>query len=161
MTAKPFVEVQKQVAGLLKDRILVGHAVHNDLKVRAQTWRRTYLVAKDCPYRLYYSPIHVTKPKTPSIMQVNRDLSTPNTPLCATWWNTSSESRSKTGSILVYVQLWFCTFESNTPSSSVGDRRTSNYGGLSNTSQRMGKRHTATSRARSPQEEEAFIRRRW
>ena len=35
MTAKPFVEVQKQVANLLKDRILVGHAVHNDLKVRA------------------------------------------------------------------------------------------------------------------------------
>ena len=37
MTAKPFVEVQKQVADLLKGRILVGHAVHNDLKVRAQT----------------------------------------------------------------------------------------------------------------------------
>lgn len=33
-TAKPFVEVQKLVADLLKDRILVGHAVHNDLKVR-------------------------------------------------------------------------------------------------------------------------------
>ncbi|KAI0629076.1 ribonuclease H-like domain-containing protein [Trametes polyzona] len=30
--AKPFEEVQKQVADLLKDRILVGHAVHNDLK---------------------------------------------------------------------------------------------------------------------------------
>ncbi|KIJ95917.1 hypothetical protein K443DRAFT_108121 [Laccaria amethystina LaAM-08-1] len=30
--AKPFGEVQKQVADLLEDRILVGHAVHNDLK---------------------------------------------------------------------------------------------------------------------------------
>lgn len=33
-TAKPFEEVQKQVADLVKDRILIGHAVHNDLKVR-------------------------------------------------------------------------------------------------------------------------------
>lgn len=31
--AKPFEEVQKQVADMLKDRILVGHAVFNDLKV--------------------------------------------------------------------------------------------------------------------------------
>ncbi|OAX35721.1 ribonuclease H-like protein [Rhizopogon vinicolor AM-OR11-026] len=31
--AKPFEEVQKSVAALTKDRILVGHAVHNDLKV--------------------------------------------------------------------------------------------------------------------------------
>ncbi|KAH7929507.1 ribonuclease H-like protein [Leucogyrophana mollusca] len=31
--AKPFGDVQKNVAELLKDRILVGHAVHNDLKV--------------------------------------------------------------------------------------------------------------------------------
>ncbi|KAK1221993.1 3'-5' exonuclease [Marasmius sp. AFHP31] len=30
--AKPFDTVQKQVADLLKDKILVGHAVHNDLK---------------------------------------------------------------------------------------------------------------------------------
>ncbi|KAJ2992415.1 hypothetical protein NUW54_g7939 [Trametes sanguinea] len=30
--AKSFEEVQKQVADLLEDRILVGHAVHNDLK---------------------------------------------------------------------------------------------------------------------------------
>ncbi|KAI0090870.1 ribonuclease H-like domain-containing protein [Irpex rosettiformis] len=30
--AKSFVEVQKLVSDLLKDRILVGHAVHNDLK---------------------------------------------------------------------------------------------------------------------------------
>jgi DNA polymerase III epsilon subunit-like protein len=33
--AATFEEVQKQTAALLKDRILVGHAVQNDLKVRA------------------------------------------------------------------------------------------------------------------------------
>lgn len=33
--AKPFEEIQKQVADLLKDRILIGHAVYNDLKVRS------------------------------------------------------------------------------------------------------------------------------
>jgi len=33
-SAKSFSEVQKLVAALLKDRILVGHAVHNDLQVR-------------------------------------------------------------------------------------------------------------------------------
>ncbi|KAJ7596279.1 ribonuclease H-like domain-containing protein [Mycena floridula] len=32
VNAKPFEEIQKQVADLIKDRILVGHAVHNDLK---------------------------------------------------------------------------------------------------------------------------------
>lgn len=32
-TARPFIEVQKNVAGLLKDRVLVGHALTNDLKV--------------------------------------------------------------------------------------------------------------------------------
>ncbi|KAG6889539.1 hypothetical protein C0992_004799 [Termitomyces sp. T32_za158] len=32
LKAKPFDEVQKKVAELLKDRILVGHAVYNDLK---------------------------------------------------------------------------------------------------------------------------------
>ncbi|KAH8087868.1 ribonuclease H-like domain-containing protein [Cristinia sonorae] len=31
--AKPFAEVQQKVADLIKDRILVGHAIHNDLKV--------------------------------------------------------------------------------------------------------------------------------
>lgn len=33
LSAKPFDQIQKQVAELLKDRILVGHAVFNDLKV--------------------------------------------------------------------------------------------------------------------------------
>ncbi|KAF5346281.1 hypothetical protein D9758_011499 [Tetrapyrgos nigripes] len=31
--AKPFDEIQKQVANLIKDRILIGHAIYNDLKV--------------------------------------------------------------------------------------------------------------------------------
>lgn len=31
--AQPFEEVQTAVAGLLEGRVLVGHAVHNDLKV--------------------------------------------------------------------------------------------------------------------------------
>ena len=31
--AKPFHEVQKKVKYLLKGRILIGHALHNDLKV--------------------------------------------------------------------------------------------------------------------------------
>ena len=31
--AKPFEEVQKTVNDLLDGRILIGHAVHNDLKV--------------------------------------------------------------------------------------------------------------------------------
>lgn len=34
--AKPFEEVQKRVAALTKDRILVGHAIHNDLKVSSR-----------------------------------------------------------------------------------------------------------------------------
>jgi RNA exonuclease 4 len=31
--AKSFSEVQKKVSDLLKDKVLVGHAVHNDLQV--------------------------------------------------------------------------------------------------------------------------------
>ena len=34
--AEEFEDVQKDVAKLLERRILVGHAVHNDLKVRRQ-----------------------------------------------------------------------------------------------------------------------------
>ncbi|KDQ56320.1 hypothetical protein JAAARDRAFT_132817 [Jaapia argillacea MUCL 33604] len=40
--AKPFAEVQKQVADLLKDRILVGHAVFNDLKALLLTHPGTH-----------------------------------------------------------------------------------------------------------------------
>ncbi|GLB37965.1 putative EXOIII [Lyophyllum shimeji] len=38
--AKPFEEVQKRVADMLKDRILVGHAVYNDLKALLLTHPR-------------------------------------------------------------------------------------------------------------------------
>ncbi|KAF8058643.1 ribonuclease H-like domain-containing protein [Lyophyllum atratum] len=38
--AKPFDDIQKQVADLLKDRILVGHAVFNDLKALLLTHPR-------------------------------------------------------------------------------------------------------------------------
>ncbi|KAJ7123575.1 ribonuclease H-like domain-containing protein [Mycena epipterygia] len=50
--AKPFDQIQKQVAALLKDRILVGHAVFNDLKVlllshpRPQTRDTQYYAGK-------------------------------------------------------------------------------------------------------------------
>jgi RNA exonuclease 4 len=33
LEAKPFEEAQKEVAEMLEGRVLVGHAVHNDLKV--------------------------------------------------------------------------------------------------------------------------------
>lgn len=36
MNAPPFDDVQKQVAGVIKDKILIGHAVENDLKVSLQ-----------------------------------------------------------------------------------------------------------------------------
>lgn len=36
MNAPAFENVQKQVAELIKDRILIGHAVENDLKVSPQ-----------------------------------------------------------------------------------------------------------------------------
>ncbi|KAK7691686.1 hypothetical protein QCA50_005086 [Cerrena zonata] len=51
INAKPFNEVQEKVAELIKDRILVGHAIHNDMKAlllsqpRHQT-RDTQLEAK-------------------------------------------------------------------------------------------------------------------
>ncbi|EPS93894.1 hypothetical protein FOMPIDRAFT_1170159 [Fomitopsis schrenkii] len=43
VNASPFAEVQEKVADLLKDRILVGHAVHNDLKalLLSHPWQQT------------------------------------------------------------------------------------------------------------------------
>lgn len=32
--------VQKEVADILNDRILVGHAIHNDLKVSDVSWKK-------------------------------------------------------------------------------------------------------------------------
>jgi RNA exonuclease 4 len=62
-TAQKFEDVQKRVADLLQDRILVGHAVHNDLKAlllshpRAQT-RDTQI----CAYKF-----GVVKSKRPAL----------------------------------------------------------------------------------------------
>ncbi|KAL1658725.1 ribonuclease H-like domain-containing protein [Schizophyllum commune] len=50
--ARPFEEVQKEVADLLRDKILVGHAVHNDLQAlllshpRAQTRDTQFFAGK-------------------------------------------------------------------------------------------------------------------
>jgi RNA exonuclease 4 len=35
--AFPFAQVQKEVAELIKDKIIVGHGLKNDFKVRART----------------------------------------------------------------------------------------------------------------------------
>lgn len=63
--AKPFEEVQKRVASLTKDRILVGHAVHNDLKVSShvQPVHSLPLIV----IRFYYYPILVLAFETRNI----------------------------------------------------------------------------------------------
>ncbi|RDB20645.1 RNA exonuclease 4 [Hypsizygus marmoreus] len=48
VNAKSFDDIQKQVAGLLEDRILVGHAVHNDLKALLLSHPR--LMTRDTQY---------------------------------------------------------------------------------------------------------------
>ncbi|KAJ3799142.1 ribonuclease H-like domain-containing protein [Lentinula aff. detonsa] len=58
--AKPFDQIQKRVADLIQDRILVGHAVHNDLKVLflSHPWNLTrdtqYLAGKSKVVRSKY-----------------------------------------------------------------------------------------------------------
>ncbi|KAJ4499804.1 ribonuclease H-like domain-containing protein [Lentinula lateritia] len=58
--AKPFDEIQKKVAELLQDRILVGHAIHNDLKalLLSHPWNFTrdtqYLAGKSKVVRSKY-----------------------------------------------------------------------------------------------------------
>ena len=32
-SAEPFEDIQRQAAAIMKDRIVVGHAVHNDFRV--------------------------------------------------------------------------------------------------------------------------------
>ncbi|KAJ3722163.1 ribonuclease H-like domain-containing protein [Lentinula guzmanii] len=53
--AKPFDQIQKRVADLIQDRILVGHAVHNDLKacrnpIPTHSRRRSSVLARDTQY---------------------------------------------------------------------------------------------------------------
>lgn len=43
VNAQPFSEVQQKVADFLKDRVLVGHAVHNDLKVPSHLFILAFL----------------------------------------------------------------------------------------------------------------------
>lgn len=47
MNAPPLDDVQKQVAGMIKDKILIGHAVENDLKVSLQLCVPLRCVADD------------------------------------------------------------------------------------------------------------------
>ncbi|KAF7309539.1 Exonuclease domain-containing protein [Mycena indigotica] len=57
--AKPFAEIQSRVAELIKDCILVGHAVHNDLKALLLTHPRPY--TRDT--QVYASKFKVSKSK--------------------------------------------------------------------------------------------------
>lgn len=54
--ARPFAEVQQQVAELLNDRMLVGHAVHNDLKVNL-TISHVYVVMADIIKKTIGTPV--------------------------------------------------------------------------------------------------------
>lgn len=42
--AKSFEEVQTKVADIIKDRVLIGHAIHNDLKVRPPSYLATPVI---------------------------------------------------------------------------------------------------------------------
>ena len=57
--AKPFQEVQQQVADLIKDKILVGHAVYNDLK--ALLLSHPYPLTRDTQVLAYKSALVKTK----------------------------------------------------------------------------------------------------
>ncbi|TFK33561.1 ribonuclease H-like domain-containing protein [Crucibulum laeve] len=61
--AKPFEEVQKQVATLLEDRILVGHAVHNDLKALLLSHPRP--LTRDTQY--YAHKFELVKSRRPAL----------------------------------------------------------------------------------------------
>ncbi|TCD66537.1 3'-5' exonuclease [Steccherinum ochraceum] len=69
--AKPFLEVQQQVAELIKDRILVGHAIHNDLKCLLLSHPR-HLVRDT---QVYAGKHKVTKSRRPALrMLVKQEL---------------------------------------------------------------------------------------
>ncbi|KAI0688976.1 ribonuclease H-like domain-containing protein [Cytidiella melzeri] len=55
----PFAQVQQQVADLLKDRILVGHAVHNDLK--ALLLSHPYTMTRDTQILAFKHKVMKTK----------------------------------------------------------------------------------------------------
>lgn len=81
-TAKPFKQVQQTVADLIKDRILVGHAVYNDLKVRAPRIQDTCLTILHA-YRHSCFPIRLRRSATPNRWRINTASSNPVAPRCA------------------------------------------------------------------------------
>lgn len=64
--AKPFAEVQKRVADVLDDRILVGHAVHHDLKALLLSHPR-HLIRDTSLLKSYRA---YAKGKTPSLKKL-------------------------------------------------------------------------------------------
>ena len=101
--AKPFDEIQARVADLLKGRILVGHAVHNDLKVCTYLPIRTsaldlLLLCRSCSF-LTLEPSNairnISRTKTGSHVARIRP--------CATSCGTCFPCRFKAGSIARYV----------------------------------------------------------
>ncbi|KAF5360961.1 hypothetical protein D9756_005160 [Leucocoprinus leucothites] len=67
--AKPFEEVQKQVADLIKDRILIGHAIHNDLKALLLSHPRPML--RDT--QIYAHKFKLTKSKRIALRNLVKD----------------------------------------------------------------------------------------
>lgn len=47
--------VQKEVADILKGRIVVGHAIHNDLKVASKYWRKLHLKKRNNALLCWFS----------------------------------------------------------------------------------------------------------
>ncbi|KAF8901891.1 ribonuclease H-like domain-containing protein [Gymnopilus junonius] len=69
LQAKPFEEVQKIVADLIKDKILIGHAIHNDLKVLLLSHPRPYI--RDT--QVYAHKFGVCKSKYVALKNLVRD----------------------------------------------------------------------------------------
>lgn len=67
--AKPFDKVQKLVADMIQDRILVGHAVHNDLKVLFLSHPRSML--RDTQFYAY--KFNLTKSKRIALRTLVKD----------------------------------------------------------------------------------------
>jgi hypothetical protein len=68
--AEPFKHVQQTVADLIKDRILVGHAIYNDLKVRAPRIQDTFLTTL-CVYRHSYFPTRLRSSVILNLWRIN------------------------------------------------------------------------------------------
>ncbi|KAJ8088438.1 3'-5' exonuclease [Marasmius tenuissimus] len=106
--AKPFDTVQKQVADLLKDKILVGHAVHNDLKAclptQLEASTRSHSTSRLSSFLIHghSREIHNTLPESTKLYEANMLL-------YGTWSSKSWTLLFKAASIPVYkthAQLW-------------------------------------------------------